>query len=105
MSGGRVGLDITSLVNILIQSNRRLLLLLSVLQGKLITFPYIWALIWINVRCDQAWLSRTADCSPKMRNNLEMKELDVVQGLLNEGENQGTLETSCEHHVPTNQTK
>ena len=90
MSGCRVGLNNTSLVNTLIHSNRRLLAFhrsldcLSVLQSKLFTFHFIWASIWVNVRSDQAWLSWTAECSTEMRNNLEMKELHVVQALLND---------------------
>ena len=56
---------------------------LSVLQWKLFTFPSIWASIIVNVWSDHARLSWIAECSPKMRKNLEMKELHVLQGLLN----------------------
>ena len=60
MSGGRVDLYNTSLVNTLIYSNRRLLafhrslVCLSVPQSNLFTFHSIWASIWVNVRSDQA---------------------------------------------------
>ena len=42
------------------------------------------------------------ECSTKKPDNLEMRELDVVWRLLNEGVNEGTLETSCGQHFPTN---
>ena len=51
---------------------------------------------------DQAWPNWTVECSTKKPDNLEMRELDVVWRLLNEGVNKGTLETSCGQHFPTN---
>ena len=58
MSGGRVGLNNTSLVNTLIHSNRRLLAFQrsDVVSPpvEIVYFYFHLALIWVNVRSDQA---------------------------------------------------